>query len=226
MMFRDREEAALLLADALAAWKGQRPLVVAIPRGAVPMGRIVADRLDGDLDVVLTRKLHAPFDPEFAIGAIDESGWTYVADYARQAGATEDYLREEAAAELATIRRRRARFTPERAPLDPKGRVVIVIDDGLATGATMIAALHAMRAHEPGRLICAVPVASAEAVAKVRPYADDVVVLQTPEFFHAVGQFYRDFAQVDEERVIAALRAPERGGAPAAPAQTPTGRSA
>jgi predicted phosphoribosyltransferase len=208
MSFRDREEAAELLARALARYRGQRPLVVAIPRGAVPMGRIVADRLQGDLDVVLTRKLGAPGNPEFAVGAVDETGWTFVADYAERVGASRSYIESEVADQLATIRERRTRYTPERAPLDAKGRIVIVVDDGLATGATMVAALHAMRVRGAKHLVCAVPVGSPDAVARVSAYADEVVCLDTPEFFYAVGQFYRHFPQVDDSEVVALLAAP------------------
>jgi putative phosphoribosyl transferase len=222
MIFRDRADPAERLAVALAKLRDANPLVCAIPRGAVPMGRIVAQRLDGDLDVVLTRKIGAPGNPEFAIGAVDETGWVYLSDYAHAAGATSDYVEREVRAELETIRRRRMQYTPGRPPIDPAGRTVIVVDDGLATGATMIAALHAMRARRPAWLVCAAPVASREAVEKVRRDADEVVLLETPDAFYAVGQFYREFAQVDDTEVVALLRAAaERAssqGALAAPA--------
>jgi len=207
MIFADRLAAGRELAAALARWRGRRPIVYAIPRGAVPMGKVVADALDGELDVVLTRKLHAPGNPEFAVGAVDETGWSYIADYAARAGASAAYLEREIAAELETMRRRRAQYTPVRPPLDPAGRVAIVVDDGLATGATMVAALHALRARNPSELVCAVPVASPDAVALVRPHCDALVCLSAPSGFYAVGQFYSDFRQVDDAEVVALLRA-------------------
>jgi predicted phosphoribosyltransferase len=207
-VFADRDDAARALARALDAWRGRRPLVVAIPRGAVPMAAAIARALGGDLDIVLVRKLGAPFNPELAVGAIDEGGWRYAAPHAREAGADERYLAKVAERELATIRERRARYTPGRGPLDAKGRVVIVVDDGLATGSTMVAALHALRAREPARLVCAVPVASREALALVRTLADEVVCLEVPAFFSAVAQVYRRFDQVSDDEVVAELAPP------------------
>jgi predicted phosphoribosyltransferase len=204
-IFDSRLDAARRLAQALGAYKGRNPLVLAIPRGAVAMGAEIARLLEGELDVVLVKKLHAPGSPEFAVGAVDESGWTYVAGYAASAGADQAYLAREKDAQLALLRRRRAQYTPARAPADPAGRVAIVVDDGIATGASMIAALHAVRAKKPARLVCAVPLAPAESLEQIRPYADELVCLETPEGFMAVGQFYRHFEQVEDDEVVALL---------------------
>jgi predicted phosphoribosyltransferase len=209
-LFEDRAAAARELAAALAAYRGRNPLVLAIPRGAVTMGRILADALGGELDVVLVRKLRAPFSPEFAVGAIEESGWAHIADHAAFAGADEAYLRAEKETQLETLRARRKRYTPARAPLDRAGRVAIVVDDGLATGETMIAALHAVRSRKPSRLVCAVPVAAPDSLRRVAAYADEVICLHAPADFQAVGQFYATFSQVEDEEVIALLGATEQ----------------
>jgi putative phosphoribosyl transferase len=204
-MFRDRDDAARRLADSLVQYRGQHPLVLAIPRGAVPMAKIIADALDGEVDVVLVRKLRAPGNPEFAIGSVDETGWTYLGDYADRVGGSSQYIEAEKAAQLEVMRERRERYTPVRPPHDPRGRVVIVVDDGLATGSTMIAALHALRAKAPQKLVCAVPVAPLDTLEKVKPYADEMVCLSTPTMFYAVGQFYESFPQVSDDEVVRLL---------------------
>ena len=205
-MFRDRDEAADRLAEKLKSYRGKNPLILAIPRGAVPMAKIIANKLGGELDVVLVRKLRAPHQPELALGSVNESGWIYLADFAQLYGGSSDYLEGEKRTQMETIRQRRAQYTPIRPPIDPAGRIVIVIDDGLATGATMISALHGLRAMKPAKLICAIPVSPPDTLAKVADLADEVVCLEAPPLFQAVGQFYQYFPQVDDDEVIELLK--------------------
>lgn len=214
MFFSDRLDAAEQLSQALRIWKGHRPLILAIPRGALEIGRLLADRLDGELDVVLVRKLRAPASSEFAIGSVDESGWAYIAPYARAVGADEIYIDEEKRYQLEVLKDRRKRYTPGRAPIEAMGRIVIVVDDGLATGATMVAALHAVRARQPAMLICAVPIASPESLDLVRPLADEIVCLHAPEDFGSVGRFYRSFEQVEDEQAMSLLNESGRSAPP------------
>ncbi len=202
-MFQDREDAARRLAESLKEYRGKHPLVLAIPRGAVPMAKIIAEELDGEIDVVLVRKLRSPYSPEFAVGSIDETGWSYIADYAEREGAGKEYLDREKAIQMQILASRRKAYTP---PLNPEGRIAIVVDDGLATGSTMISALHALRSRHPSRLICAVPVSPPDTLEKVSRLADETVCLETPEYFQAVGQFYRNFPQVEDEEVVKILK--------------------
>lgn len=205
--FVSREQAAELLAQELIRYKGRHPLVLAIPRGAVPMGSLIARLLDGELDIVLTHKLCAPMDPEYAIGAIDESGWVYISPVAARAGISPSYLEQEKERQLDSLKHRRIRFKSGKKPAAVKGRIAIVVDDGLATGATMIAALHAIRAREPARLVCAIPVAPSDTLDRVSELADEVICLQVPADFRSVGQFYQHFPQVEEDEVIRILSA-------------------
>ena len=206
-VFENRRDAALKLAARLTQHKGKNPLVLGIPRGAVPMARIIAQELEGEVDVVLVRKLRAPGNPELAVGSVDESGWTHVPGYAASTGADAAYVEQEKQHQLEVIRQRRVLYTGGRDSIDPAGRTVIVVDDGLATGSTMMAALHALRQRHPARLICAVPVAPPETAAEVAKSCDELVCLETPEYFYAVGQFYRHFPQVEDDEVVAALSA-------------------
>ena len=200
MRFRSRQHAAQLLADRLSAdYKNKNPLVLGIPRGALPMAEIIADALGGELDVVLVHKLGHPNQPEFAIGAIDESGSAFLAEWAAEL--EPECLEEEKQRQLAVLRRRRAQYTPLRPPIDPFGRIVIVVDDGIATGSTMIAALRAVCARKPKKLVCAVAVASPEAARAMSREADKIICLTVPADFFAVGEYFEDFAQVTDEEV-------------------------
>ena len=218
--FKDREEAALQLAQRLKNRKLRNPLVLAIPRGGVVTGAVLARELKAELDVILARKLRAPHQPELAIGAVSEDGDMYLNALATQVpGVTEDYLGRERDYQLAEIGRRRKLFREVRPETHVSGRSVIVTDDGIATGSTMLAALRVLNTRTPHEIIIAIPVAPPEMIEQLSGQCQHLECLLAPADFGAVGRFYRDFEQVSDAEVLGLLRersAGERKPAPAA----------
>lgn len=206
-LYRDRVDAGARLAGELQEYRGERPVVLGIPRGGVPVAAEVARRLEGELDVMVARKLGAPGHEELAIGAVTADGARYLNSEIIQAiGVDDRYLEQITARQTAEAAKREARFRGPHGPIELGGRTVILVDDGLATGATMRAAARAVRARGPARLIIAVPVGAREAVAALAEDADRVVCPAQPEPFIAIGLHYEDFAQVDDEEVLALLQ--------------------
>jgi putative phosphoribosyl transferase len=209
LVLADRVEAGRLLGERLAMMGLVRPIVLALPRGGVPVGAEIARILQAPLDVTLVRKIGAPHEPELAIGAVAEGSSPEIVvnqEVARPLGISDDFIASEAAREYAIIAQRRNDYAPWRPICEMADRTAIVVDDGVATGMTMQAALRSVRRRGPARLIAAVPVASREALAMLRKDADEVVCLSAPGSFGSVGAFYRDFAQVSDEEVIDLLK--------------------
>ena len=205
MRFRNREEAASLLAERLKQYSGRHPVVLGIPRGGMPMARVIAQRLAADLDVMLVHKLRAPFQPELAVGSIDEAGRVYLAPFAGDLAIAEDDLDAEKREQLATLKRRRERYTAAHPRVSLAGRTVILVDDGLATGATAIAAVRAARAERASRIVVAVGVAPSATLSRLGEEADEVVCLHAPAEFRAVGEFFADFSEVTDDDVVRLL---------------------
>jgi putative phosphoribosyl transferase len=208
-LFADRAEAGRRLAERLLRFKDARPVVLALPRGGVPVGFEVARALAAPLDLVLVRKIGAPFQPELAVGAVVDGGRPETVlnqEIVRELEVPESYIAEESARQLAEIERRRELYLAgrERAPVE--GRTAIVVDDGIATGATMEAALHATRRANPQRLVLATPVAPPDTLERLRPQADEVVCLAAPRAFLAIGAFYDDFQQLGDDEVVDLLQ--------------------
>lgn len=205
--FEDRIEAGQLLAGQMAAYRRQRPVVLGIPRGGAIVAAEVAKDLQAELDVILTRKLGSPLSPELAMGAVAENGSVVLDDdVVRYSGATPQHIYQVKTSELQEIARRSKAFRAEHPRIGLEGRLVIIIDDGVATGSTMKASLIAAAAERPLRLVCALPVGPAETVYRLAQHADEIICLRTPPFFQAVGQFYRVFTQTTDEEVLDVLR--------------------
>lgn len=206
MRFVNRRDAGRRLAHQLGWLRSENPIVLALPRGGVPVGAEVADELDAPLDVILVRKLGVPSQPELAMGALGEEGVRVIdAGIVERARVSDRELARVEARERAELGRRVARYRGDRTPLLIAGRTVIIIDDGLATGASARAAVMVARARGARRVVVAVPVAPPETVIALRDQADDVISLETPSSMVAIGQWYEDFRQTSDEEVVELL---------------------
>jgi len=208
MSFRDRTHAGERLAEALDAYRAQNPIILALPRGGVAVAAEIARALNAPLDLVLVRKIGVPYQPELAMGAVADGPNPLVVrneDVIRLAGISEDEFNSICDSELAEIQRRRASYLGSRPHPDLNGRVAIVVDDGIATGATTRAALRAVRAQNPKHLVLAVPVAPTKSLVELRDDADEIVCLEDYEPFYAIGAYYRDFRQLSDADVTSAL---------------------
>lgn len=215
-MFRDRRQAGRELAGRLLKYGPESPVVLALPRGGVLVGYEVAAALDAPLDIVVVRKLGAPEQPELGIGAVvdgDAPEGIVNQELVQALGISDAYLKQETARQIEEIRRRERRYRGDRPRVPVGGRTAIVVDDGIATGATVRAALRALRRAQPARLVLAVPVAPPDTVAAMQAEVDELVCLATPEPFIAVGRYFEDFSQPTDEEVVELLdRAAERSG--------------
>ncbi|HYC13773.1 MAG TPA: phosphoribosyltransferase [Stellaceae bacterium] len=204
MVFRDRREAGRLLAERLAGLREASPVILGLPRGGVPVAFEIAEALRAPLDVLLVRKIGVPWQPELALGAVSDGAQPEIfIDEQLKAlfEIDEDYVAQACERALAEIERRRAEFRAGRPSVDVAGRVAVVVDDGIATGATTRVALRALRRRKPSRVILAVPVAPPDSLAGLRSEVDEIVCLETPEAMGAVGLYYRDFRQTTDREV-------------------------
>ena len=209
-IYRDRGHAGAQLGERLEAYRGHDVLVLGIPRGGVAVAAEVARRLNADLDIVVARKLGAPFQPELAIGAVTANGGRYLNDaLVLVERVTDEYIEAVTAREMAEARRQEERLRVGRAASRVEGRTVIVVDDGLATGATMRAAVHSLR-QLARRVVVAVPVAPSVTCDALRAEADEVIALHEPEPFLAVGLYYKDFRPTEEREIQRLMRASAR----------------
>lgn len=207
LAFSSRAEAGGLLAGQLKNFSRQNVVVLGIPRGGIIVAREISSALEAELDVVLSRKLGAPFNPELAIGAISEAGKAFFnEEIISQIDIRSSYIEKEMAAQVSEIKRRIEIYRKVRPKAVLKDKVVIITDDGVATGSTMQAALWSARQEQPKSLIAALPVGPKDSLQRIAEDADELICLRVPPFFSAVGQFYLDFAQVTDEEVTEILR--------------------
>ncbi len=201
-MIRNREEAAYMLANRLARYEGQDGIVLAIPRGGVPIGAIIANRLHMPLEVILSKKIGHPSNPEYAIGSVCLDS----VQVNEQINVPEEYIQAETERIRKLLREKYKLFMGNRTPTPLKGRVAILVDDGIATGNTLIATINLVKKQHPSKIVVAVPVAPPSAVEHIGAMVDDMVCLFAPPDFFAVGQFYQEFYQVTDDEVIELLR--------------------
>lgn len=208
MMFRNRAEAGQKLAQPLSKYKSHPDtIVIGLPRGGVVTAYEVAKALSLPLDVTCPRKIGAPFQPELAIGAITETGeGIFDESLIQRFNISQDYIHRTVAQEKSIAKRRLEMYRKNRSKIPLEGKIAILVDDGLATGATMKAAIKSIRAEGADKIVVAVPVSPGDTLEEIKELADEVIALDTPFFFQAVGQFYEDFSQTEDDEVIALLQ--------------------
>ncbi|HET9753332.1 MAG TPA: phosphoribosyltransferase family protein [Myxococcales bacterium] len=215
--FRNRHEAGRALAAALMPMRREHPVIVALPRSGVPVAAAVAQALEAPLDIVVTRKLAPPGEPELAVGALAEGGASYIDPTAAGVlGISHEDLSALAESEAVELERRARMLRGERPPLDVEGRTVVVIDDGIARGASVRAALRSLRQRRPARMVVAAPVIAPDTLRELREECDEVVCLSSPKLFGAVGFWYQEFAAVTDEEVLALLAQSRKAAEPPA----------
>lgn len=211
MLFKDRQSAGKILAKRLNKYRNQKDvLVLGIPRGGVVVAHKLAKTLNLPLDIIVTRKIGAPMQKELALGAVDSDGMVvWSRDLINEQGLLTEDLESIVVEEVKEIKRREKVYRGTRKPLEVKGRIIILADDGIATGATTISAINYLKRHEAKKLVLAVPVASIDAKEKLSKIANEIIILETPQYFQAVGQFYQEFKEVTDEEVVDILNIKE-----------------